>query len=70
MNMKKSLREKLISLNGKKVRLILTYGIVEDILIIKFDSYQNGNGRKDPTINVHCGEYGRTLKSILDVIEI
>ena len=68
--MTKTLRNKLIELNGKKVRLTLTYGIVEDVLLINYRAQQNLNGRKNDELMVHCGEYGRTLKSILNVEEI
>jgi hypothetical protein len=75
--MKKSLREKLISLNGKKVRLITTHGERIDILKVIFIDYQNGNGRKEPTMNVSCGwneQYnlpiGIALKNIIDVEEM
>lgn len=68
--MKKALREKLISLNGKKVKLTLTYGVVEDMLEIKFYRYQNDNLLKGAEMCVKCGEYLRALNSILDVEEI
>lgn len=72
--MKKSLREKLINLNGKKVRLISKVREYNGILEIKFYDYLNGNNRKDLTMNVYCIindlQYGITLKNIIDVEEI
>jgi len=68
--MKKALREKLINLNGKKVKLTLTYGVVEDVLEVKFERYQNDNFRKGATMWVKCDGYLRALNSILDVEEI
>ena len=73
--MKKALREKLISLNNKKVRLITKWEEVIGTLTITFEGYQNDNFLKGRKMSVHCGTYegyplGHSLNSIIDVEEI
>lgn len=73
--MKKALREKLINLNNKEVKLITKWEEVIGTLKVTFERYQNDNFLKGNKMEVQCGTYegyplGHSLNSIIDVEEI